>query len=295
MQFSILTPSFNQASFLERNLASVRDQDVTGTQHIVIDGGSSDGTREILSQHGDYLHYWCSEPDAGQADALNKALSHATGDIIGWLNVDEYYEPKVFRLVEEAFRRNPRAAVVYGDFRRVEPDGTPIRVNRTWRFDYEVCRIQTPIIMNCSAFFRRDRLVEVGGFDASWQYIMDWELYIRFMRGGQRWVRLPHVLANFTMHPASKTASSQDKFNAEIGRLRAREYPDLNDQQFAAAKQRQFRRMQWHMFQDGVLLGKIWFKLVTQRRYSEYFGSDGSRLPVISHIIDVFAPRSPKR
>lgn len=292
MRFSILTPSFNQGAFLEKNIRSVKQQDVAADQieHIIMDGGSTDGTVEVLKKYGDGLAYWVSEADGGQSDALAKALARATGDIIGWINVDEFYEPGIFRAVSDAFEQNPDAVLVYGNFRRVTPDGKTIRVNRQWRFDYDVCRTVTPTAANCAAFFRRDRLIDVGGFDSSWECIMDWEMFIRLMRGPKSWVRLDRVLGNFTMHRQSKTAMIQPKFAAEMKRLRQREFPELDDAAFDRMKRTQIRRMKRHMLLDGVIFEKVWFKLARQRHFAAYFGDSGVRLPVFSRLLDMLSP-----
>ncbi len=290
--FSILTPSFNQGRFLARNLLSVQHQDLPArqVQHIVIDAGSTDETRTLLRASSDRLGYWVSEPDDGQAHALTKALAQAEGDYVGWLNADEYYEPNVLGAVRDAFAQNPDAVLVYGDVRRVDGEGRSIRVNRQWRFDFDICQVQTPIIINCGAFFRRDRLLECGGFDASWRYLMDWELYIRFMRGNQRWVKLRQVLGNFIMHPQSKTATSQAGFEREIARLQQREFPGWTQEAIEAHKHRQKQRMMTHMLLDGVLFEKAYFKLVRQRQYAHLFGDAGARLPVVSRVLDWMLP-----
>ncbi|MCC6581416.1 MAG: glycosyltransferase [Phycisphaeraceae bacterium] len=288
--FSILTPCLNQARFLERNLRSVAGQASRDVEHIVIDGGSTDGGVEMLRRHGDSLAHWVSEPDGGQADALRKALSVARGEWIGWLNADEFYEPGALDHVRAAMDKHPDAELVYGNVRRVDAEGHAIRVNRQWRFDYDVCRIQTPIIINCGAFFRRQRLIDRGGFDPSWHYILDWEMYIRYMRGKPKWLRLKQVLGNFTMHAQSKTATSQEAFEAEIQRLRQREFPGWTPQQIDAEKRRQHARMMQHMLLDGVLFEKAYFKLVRQRNYAHLFGDPGVRVPVVSRVLDLVAP-----
>jgi glycosyltransferase involved in cell wall biosynthesis len=284
MRFSILTPSYNQSCFLERNIQSVANQDIADVEHIVIDGGSSDGTREILSRYGERVR-WVSERDNGQADALNKGFSWATGDIVGWLNVDEYYEPQIFGRVSEAFRKSPEVVLVYGDFRRVKADGVAIRVNRQWRFDHSVCQVQTPIIQNCAAFFRRNRLIECGGFDASWNYLLDWELYVRFMKGNQRWVKLDAIVGNFTMHAQSKTATARIGFDREIERLRQREFPGWSPRQIERHRRKQEWRMRYHMLLDGVIAEKIWFKLVRQAKYNDIFAMRNNDIPLLSPFL----------
>jgi glycosyltransferase involved in cell wall biosynthesis len=284
MRISVLTPSYNQAAFLERNLQSVMNQGVSDVEHIVVDGGSTDETRAILSRYSNRVQ-WVSEKDDGQADALNKALSRATGDIVGWLNVDEYYESGIFPGIIETFQKSPEAVLVYGDFRRVTADGGTIRVNRQWRFDFSVCQVQTPIIQNCASFFRRDRLLECGGFDASWHYLLDWELYIRFMRGNQKWVKLDKILGNFTMHPQSKTSSAPGGFKREMQRLHSREFPGWTPVQVEKYKRKQEWRMRYHMLLDGVIAEKVWFKLVRQYKYKDLFQSPSKGVPMLSPLL----------
>ena len=286
MRISILTPSFNQGKFLERNIQSVINQDATDVEHIVMDGGSTDETTAILRSHGNQIR-WVSEKDNGQGDALIKALAMASGDIVGWLNVDEYYEPHIFGKVVQAFNESPDAVLVFGDVRRVTADGSTIRINHQWRFDYKVCQVVTPIVFNCAAFFRRQHLLDCGGFDASWQYLMDWELYLRFMRGDQKWIRLNSTtLANFTMHPGSKTSLALAGFRSEIHRLHEREFPNWSQDQIHEHKRKQEWRMRYHMMLDGVIMEKIWFKVVRQRKYRDLFGGlPGKEIPVLSPFL----------
>lgn len=293
MRISILTPSFNSGSFLERNIQSVLAQDHPDIEHVITDGGSTDGTVDILKRYSDKLGYWVSEKDAGQSDALQKALRQSTGDIIGWLNVDETYEPNVLGAVHRAFEENPEAVLVYGHVRRVTVDGREIRVNRQQQFDYETMRVRSGCIVSCSAFFKRSRLIECGGFDPAWHYIMDYELYIRFMRGNQKWVRLDRVLSNFTMHAESKTSKFVSGFQSEIRRLREREFPGMTWEAIEKESKRQMYRMMWRMFLDGVLWEKMWFKVVRQRHFEQYFGDPGVRLPVISWLLDRLDPVRP--
>ncbi|HWE01445.1 MAG TPA: glycosyltransferase family 2 protein [Tepidisphaeraceae bacterium] len=294
MKFSILTPSFNQASFLERNIRSVLNQDVPDVEHLIFDGNSTDDTVNILKRYSDRLAFWVSEPDEGQADALAKALSKSNGDIIGWLNVDEFYDANIFGSVRRAFEENPDAVVVYGNCRLVTPLGKQIRINRQWRFDFDVCRIQTPIMISCSTFFRRDRLVACGGFDRSWNYSMDWELFIRYMRDTpSAWVRVRKVLGNYTMHLQSKTATSQSGFIAERERLLDREFPGVSSEERGRLQQIQTRRMKWHMLMDGVLFGKVWFKVVRQRHFAAYYGDPGVRVRYVTPLLEKISPTRP--
>lgn len=296
MRFSILTPSFQQGRFIEQNIRSVLQQDVAGTEHIICDAGSTDETVRILRQYDDRLHKWVSEKDGGQADALNKALGWATGDVVGWLNADDYYQPNILRRVAEAFDSNPEAVLVYGDYNVVLEDGTIIRRNRPSRFDYDICLYASCIFTNAAAFFRRDRLVECGGFDASYQFAMDWEMYLRFMRGNRSWVRIPQTLANFRLHRASKTSRQGDIAQAEMLRMRERERPGLSPEEWHRRTAHASRKMRWHLLADGRIFEKVWFQIFRRRHYAEYFGDQGVTIPIpvvgplLHRFLDVVDP-----
>ena len=114
MKISIVTPSFNQGQFLESTILSVLDQDYPDLEYIIIDGGSTDNSLEVIRKYTDRISYWVSEPDEGQSHAINKGWSMATGDIIAWINADDVYCPGAFSLVAKAFENNPDAVMVIG-------------------------------------------------------------------------------------------------------------------------------------------------------------------------------------
>ena len=290
MRISVLTPCFNAAPFLNRAIDSVRAQNRTA-EHLVADGGSTDQSVSILAARSSELTWWVSEPDRGQADALNKALARASGDIIGWLNADEYYEPDIFDLVARQFEQDPDLCVVYGGINLVLTSGQRIRTSYPARFDYEICAFNSPIITNCAAFFRRDRLVSCGGFDTSYQFAMDAEMYLRFMKGGAKWKRILSPLANFTLHPASKTSTMQQVMREETMRMRRREFPHYSDRQFRQAWKRASRRLQWSLLRDGLIWEKLWFNTAIRPRYKNYFGDEGPQIPIVGPLASYFASR----
>jgi glycosyltransferase involved in cell wall biosynthesis len=271
----VITPSFNQVSFLQRHLRSVAAQGPSVIEHIIVDGASTDGTVALLKQAGSQVK-WISEPDDGQTSALRKALLLATGDVVGWLNVDEFYEPDAVERAIQAYAARPQAVAVYGDFRRIDAAGALIRVNRQWKYDRDIGRIVTPIIQNCAGFFSRKRLLEIDAFaSADLQYVMDWDLYIRMMKDGGEAVYLPQVLGNFTMHKASKTSRSQAGFEREIRELREREFPGVGERRLALIHRYHHLRMALQMARTGILLDKMRFKLFEQIKFAEEYGSPG--------------------
>ncbi len=121
---SIVTPSFNQAAFLEETIQSVLSQDYPNLEYIIIDGGSTDGSVEIIKKYADKLAYWVSEKDTGQADAINKGLIRVTGEIVAWLNSDDIYLPGTIRAAVEALQAHPDCGLVYGDVLSVDAKGS---------------------------------------------------------------------------------------------------------------------------------------------------------------------------
>jgi len=117
---SIITPSFNQAAFLERTIRSVLEQDYRNIEYLVVDGGSTDGSLDIIHKYASRLTWWMSEKDNGQAEAINKGFDHAQGDIVAWLNSDDYYLPGTVSVVVKAFDRHPQASMIYGNLLAVD-------------------------------------------------------------------------------------------------------------------------------------------------------------------------------
>jgi len=210
---SVVTPSLNQAKFITETIESVLSQDYPHVDYIVIDGGSTDDTPEILRRYGNRLR-WVSEHDRGQADAVNKGVVRTRGEIIGWLNSDDTYAPHALGKVARAFARSEDLAVVYGDADHVREDGSLYGPYPTAAFDYRLLA-ETCFICQPAAFVRRKALDEVGGVDASLHYCMDYDLWIRLGRQHQ-FAYLPEVLARSRLHKDAKTLASRRKVFSEI-------------------------------------------------------------------------------
>ena len=223
---TVITPSLNQGQFIEEALRSVFEQDYPRLDHIVMDGGSSDGTIGILQDYArrypDRL-VWVSEPDRGPTDALNKGIRRARGEIIGWLNADDLYMLGAVRKTVEAFQRAPKAAVVYGRARHVWTHGEdlgeyPVRAPFDWQALAERCYICQP-----AAFIRRGPLFEAGLLDERFQNGMDYELWIRL---GKRYEFrfLDADLARSRLHPESGTFTRRRELLAASIRIVRQHY-----------------------------------------------------------------------
>ena len=206
---SVVTPSLNQAAFIEATIRSVLDQNYPALDYIVIDGGSKDGTSEILRRYSSRLR-WVSEPDRGQADAINKGLRMAEGDILAYLNSDDLYLPGTLTRVAGYLAAHPEAGWVYGDCRLIDEAGNAIGRLRAPAFDLNRMILRGAYIPQPAAFWRRSAAAAVGEFDVTLRYSMDYDFFIRL---GQRAPghRLDAELACFRLQPASKTISSEDK------------------------------------------------------------------------------------
>ena len=204
---SIVTPSLNQARYLREAIESVRTQTYAPIEHIVVDGGSTDGSLDILAECGDVR--WSSEPDRGQSHALNKGFGQAQGDVLGWLNADDAYEPHA---VSEAIAALADAGLAYADVMRVNDDGVdPRRIRSRPQFNLWTELNLGGGIYSPAVFFTREALEAVGPLDESLHLTMDYDLWLRI---GKRFpVRhVDSVWAIQRIHDEAKTIRHYDDF-----------------------------------------------------------------------------------
>ncbi len=216
----------NQGAFIEETIESVLRQDYRRIEHIVVDGGSTDETLEILQR---YSHLrWISEPDLGQADALNKGFAMANGDIFGWLNSDDLYLPGAVSVAVQALL-DGGCGLVHGGWRKIDAQGNVIGDVKPVAFDLRRQLDFANTVAQPGALFTREAFEAVGGLDLSYRYALDYELFLRI---GSRF-RVRHVdavLGAYRYHPRSKTVAESDGFVDETfraarthgGRLRSR-------------------------------------------------------------------------
>lgn len=213
MRISIVTPSFNQAMFIEQTIRSVLEQDHDDIEHIVIDGGSTDATVEILSR---YPHVqWLSEKDRGQSDAINKGFRISTGDILAWLNSDDWYEKNVLGAVARYFAQHPDCMIVYGDITYVNKEGKKLLSYTGDTINYRSL-IECPDIVRQPAFFwRRALLLEKGGLDENLHLVMDFDF---FLRAAQRYRLhyLPRTISCYRCYEENKSLSMRRRQTLEM-------------------------------------------------------------------------------
>jgi glycosyltransferase involved in cell wall biosynthesis len=211
---SIVTPSLNQGQFIEEAIRSVLEQAYPRIEHIVVDGGSTDGTLDVLRR---FPHLrWSSEPDAGQAAAVNKGFRSAGGEIFGWINADDYYLPGAVAAAVTAILESG-CGLVHGGWRQVDESGRTIRDVAPIAFDYRRQLEVSNAVAQPGAFFTRAAFEAVGGVDESLRYAMDYELWLKL--GARFEVRhIDKILAAYRFHPTSKSVAESHGFVAETWR-----------------------------------------------------------------------------
>jgi glycosyltransferase involved in cell wall biosynthesis len=205
---TVVTPSYNQASFIEETIRSVLLQDYPALEYVVVDGGSTDGTVDILRRYDGWLA-WTSEPDRGQTDAINKGLRRAGGDVLAYLNSDDVYLPGALRAVAGQLRRWPGTALAYGDCRVIDERGRDLGLMPRHSFDLARAIQRAEFLPQQAVFWRREATQAVGLPDDSLHFAMDYEYFIRIARSF-RVSYVPVAVACFRMHGASKSVSQSE-------------------------------------------------------------------------------------
>jgi len=219
---SIITPSFNQAQFLEETIRSVLDQDYPCIEYILIDGGSADGSLEVIQRYAGRLARWVSEPDRGQTDAINKGFAWANGEILAWLNSDDTYLRGAVGEAVDYLVTHPEAGMVYGDANLIDKDGQVIGRFPAKQTDYRRLRRGYVHIPQQASFFRASLWKRVGPLDPTFFFAMDYDLWIRLARLAPLHYT-PRLWANFRLHSGGKSVVADDRCWPEMLRVHQRE------------------------------------------------------------------------
>jgi glycosyltransferase involved in cell wall biosynthesis len=219
---SIVTPSFNQGQFLEETIQSVLSQDYDRIEYIIVDGGSTDNSTEIIRHYSDKLSWWVSEPDQGQTDAINKGFARAKGDIFAWLNSDDTYLPNALAEAVEYLENNPEIGMVYGDANLINENGQVIGKFPARKTDYRRLQRGFVHIPQQASFFRAELWRRVGPLDPTFYFAMDYDLWVRLSRISSLTYQ-PRTWANFRLHGSGKSVSADDRCWPEMVRVHYRE------------------------------------------------------------------------
>jgi glycosyltransferase involved in cell wall biosynthesis len=221
-RISIVTPSFQQGRYVERTIFSVVNQQYPDLEYVVQDGGSTDGTLDVLERFDEELTRWISKPDLGQADAINRGFQRTTGEIMAWLNSDDLLLPGTLAYVARYFARHRDVDVVYGNRRLIDENDGEIGVWVLPKHD-DAMLTNVDYVPQETLFWRRRIWESAGGrIDPSFNYALDWDLLLRFREAGAKIVRLPRFLGAFRVHDEQKTTAQDALGIAECDRLRER-------------------------------------------------------------------------
>lgn len=216
-RISIITPSYNQAAYLENTIRSVLAQDCPDLEYIIVDGGSDDGSLEIIERYQERLAWWISEPDEGQAQAINKGIQGATGEFIAWLNSDDLYLPGAVNQALACLSANPALGMVFGDAITIDSAGKPL--TKLTFGDWGLLELMSfYIICQPAVFMRRTTLENLGGLDSSYHYMLDHQLWLRLasiaaiQHKSSTWAAARH-------HPAAKNVNQASGFAQETQRI----------------------------------------------------------------------------
>ena len=252
---SIVTPSYNQSEYIEKTIRSVRDQDYPRVEHIVIDGGSTDNSVEVLKAYDEDITYWESTPDRGQSHAINKGLKRATGDILAYLNSDDFYLPGTFEAVADLRRQSPKAGLLHGRCRYVNEQGDKVG-SQYGRFDtvaelldlWDVWWNERQVVQP-EVFWTREVYEAIGGFREDLNYVMDYDYWLRTLLAGFDVTRVDQEFTAFRFQPNQKSEESE----AVADELRTLVKPYIWDQEVPVSQEVRERLQDMWLFDTHVL------------------------------------------
>jgi glycosyltransferase involved in cell wall biosynthesis len=227
-KISIVTPSYNQVQFLERTILSVLNQNYPNLEYIIIDGGSTDGSVEIIKKYEKYLSYWASEKDKGQTDAINKGFQKSTGEILAWLNSDDTYLPGTFYKIAKDFRQNSEVNLIFGNIYFIDESDKRIGELRFTEFDFNTLIYEGGNLHQTGTFWTRKIYEKVGGLISNYKFCMDYDFFCRVAKVGKL-CHMRDFFANFRMHANAKSSTISHIGHREHKEIMRRYIPkDLN-------------------------------------------------------------------
>ena len=213
-RITVVTPSFNQAAFLERTILSIVNQNYPNLEHIIVDGGSTDGSVDIIRKYEKHLAWWVSEPDEGQSQAINKGLKRATGDWVAWQNSDDLYYPGTFYELAAAAKKFPQAGLIIGDVMLIDEADVPFREMRYTKPTYNALRAEGMVLTNQAAFWRRTTQDAIGLLNEQLHCSFDYEWFLRIVRS-TKGAHVTRVWGALRYHEQTKSSTQSATFTEE--------------------------------------------------------------------------------
>lgn len=208
-KISIVTPSFNQAQFLERTILSVLNQNYPNMEYIIMDGGSNDGSVDIIKKYEQYLAYWVSEKDNGQADAINKGFDLSSGEILGWLNSDDLMLPNALMSISKCISRCSKLSIFSGSAVLINLNDIPFHIHVPRKRSWKSMIIWGHGLAQMATFWKKSLYYSVGGIDTSLEFSFDYDLFIRLRKNSKICILSDYISA-FRVHSSSKTMNMSD-------------------------------------------------------------------------------------
>ncbi len=239
LSVTVVTPSYNQAAYLEEAIRSVLAQDYRPLEYIVVDGASTDGSLEVIQKYAHQLSLWISEPDAGQAEAINKGFARANGEVLAWLNSDDLYLPGAVRRAVNILADHPEVGFVFGDALSIDPQGKPLKhlQGHAWKL-LDLMRFR--ILTQPAVFIRREALEKVGFLDASYHFMLDHHLWLRLA------MHHPFQYAGMCQQDGQRASSRRAGLSPSTLWAAARHHPTAKNVAHAAGfYQETLRLLEW--------------------------------------------------
>ena len=255
-KISIVIPSYNQVEFIERSILSVLNQNYPNIELIIIDGGSTDATIDIIKKYEKNIAFWVSEKDQGQSDALNKGFKRCTGEIYGWLNSDDIYLPDAFKFVMGAIEKKPNKKIIFGDFLSIDKWDHVLDYNHAFDFNLNQFKYEGFHLNAQSMFWRASVHKIFSGFDINLYNTMDYQMILEFgiNEGQKSFLRIPYPLGGFRRYLGQKTGGTPKRAENEH-KVLAKKYRYIDKYQNIGKLKRlyfRFRRAWWYIKRGGI-------------------------------------------